>query len=89
MPNATESLGIRNHHYCGSNSKFEMSIRFFTNHCEQTLPKNFRGFSTTISTLSGSMRWFPRRPPRPVLKTFTAARDETAALTAQIQKIEH
>ena len=29
-----------------------------------------------------------RRAPRPDLKKFTPARDETAALTAQIQKIE-
>jgi hypothetical protein len=31
---------------------------------------------------------FARRAPRPDLKKFTPARDETAALTAQIQKIE-
>ena len=31
---------------------------------------------------------FPRRAPRPDQKHFTAARDETAALTAQIEKLE-
>ena len=31
---------------------------------------------------------FARRAPRPDPKQFTAARDETAALTAQIEKLE-
>jgi len=31
---------------------------------------------------------FARRAPRPDPKRFTAARDETAALTAQIEKLE-